>query len=79
MSIFLGVMSLPNINPNCFYKLNTRRVIGQWRGGAVEGVVVPINPTVLIDAELRESLTQMAQAITMQAQSMTDQVNRQNV
>ena len=71
--------------------MNTRRVIGQRRGGAVagynqappeaptEGVAMPINPAGLIDGEVRASLDQMAQAINMKAQAMTDQVNHQNV
>ena len=38
-----------------------------------------VNPTGLTDAEVGESLAKMAQVITMQAQAMTSQVNRQNV
>ncbi|XP_069150522.1 uncharacterized protein [Solanum lycopersicum] len=44
-----------------------------------EGVAMPVNPAGLTDAEVRASLAQMAQAITMQAQAMTAQVNRQDV
>ncbi|XP_069144489.1 uncharacterized protein [Solanum lycopersicum] len=44
-----------------------------------EGVAMPVNPAGLTDAEVRASLAQMAQAITMQAQAMTSQVNRQDV
>ena len=40
---------------------------------------MPVNPVGLTDAEVRTSLAQMAQAITMQAQVMTAQVNRQDV
>ena len=42
-------------------------------------MAIPINATGLTDAEVRASLAQMAQDITMQVQAMTDQVNRQNV
>ena len=71
--------------------MKTRRKIDRRSKGAaardnpvtpqvpVEGVVMPINPDRLIDAEVRDYLAQNAQSITMQAQSMTDQVNRQNV
>ena len=38
-----------------------------------------VNQAGLTDAEVRASLAQMAQAITMQAQAMTTQVNRQDV
>lgn len=44
-----------------------------------EGVAVPVNPVGLTDAEVRASLAQMAQAITMQAQAMTAEVNRHDV
>nr|XP_025886187.1 uncharacterized protein LOC112941207 [Solanum lycopersicum] len=44
-----------------------------------EGVAMPVNPAGLTDAEVRASLAQMSQAITMQAQAMTAQVNRQDV
>ena len=40
---------------------------------------MPVNPAGLTDAEVRASLAQMAQAITVQAQVMTDQVKRKNV
>ena len=38
-----------------------------------------VSPAGLTNAEVRESMSQMAQAITMQAQAMIAQVNRQNV
>ena len=38
-----------------------------------------VNLTGLNDAEVRESLAQMAKDITMQDHAMTDQVNRKNV
>ena len=38
-----------------------------------------VNPAGLTDAEVRAYLAQMAQAITMQAQAMTAQVNLQDV
>ena len=69
--------------------MNTRRDIGQGRGAAdvrdnqvppqapSEGVDMPVNCAGLTDAEVRASLAQMAQAITMQAQAMTNQVNWQ--
>ena len=38
-----------------------------------------VYPVGLTDAEVRASLAQMAQAITLQAQAMTVQVNRQDV
>ena len=44
-----------------------------------EAVVMPVNPAGLNNVEVRESLSQIAQAITMQAQDITVQVNRQNV
>ena len=68
--------------------MNTRRRIGQRRRGAaagsnqvpphapVEGVAMPVNPVGLTDAKVREYLAQMEHAITMQAQDMTNQVNR---
>ncbi|XP_015087001.1 uncharacterized protein LOC107030123 [Solanum pennellii] len=71
--------------------MNTRRNVGQMRRGATagdnqlapqapaEGVAMPINPSGLTYAEVRAYLAQMEQAITIQAQAMTDQVNRQNV
>ncbi|XP_015072625.1 uncharacterized protein LOC107016782 [Solanum pennellii] len=40
---------------------------------------MPVNSARLTDAEVRASLAQMEQAITMQGQAMTDQVNRQNI
>ena len=67
--------------------MNTRRTICQRSGGAtvgenqvppqapVEGVAMMVNPDGLTDAEVWESVAQIAQAIIMQAQSMTDHVN----
>ena len=91
ISDFPYVMSMSNINPCCFQKINTRRTIGQRRGGvaaggnqvppqaSVEGVAMTVNPAGLTDSEVRAYLVQMEHAITMQAQSMTDKVKRQNV
>ncbi|XP_027772717.1 uncharacterized protein LOC107018809 [Solanum pennellii] len=71
-------------------RMNNWRTKGLRRGGVAargnqnppqapaEGVAIPVNPAGLIDAEVRASLAQMAQAITMQAHAMTAQVNRQN-
>ncbi|XP_069155274.1 uncharacterized protein [Solanum lycopersicum] len=71
--------------------MNTWRTKGRRTGAAAargnqnppqapaEGVAMPVNPAGLTDAEVRASLAQMAQAITMQAQAMTAQVNRQDV
>ena len=68
--------------------MNTRRTIGQRRGGAAaevnqvppqaspEGMAMLVNPAGLTDARVRASLAQMTQVITMQAQAITDQVNR---
>ena len=39
---------------------------------------MPVNPAGLTDALVKASLAHMAQAITMQAQDMTSQLNRQN-
>ena len=84
-------MNMYNINPCCFQRMNTWRTKGLRTGAAAargnqnppqapaEGVAMPINPAGLTDAEVRASLAQMAQAITMQAQAMTAQVNRQDV
>ena len=59
--------------------MNTRRNIGQRRGGAAtwdnqippkvaaEEVARPVNPAWLTDAEVRTALAHMDQAITMQA------------
>ena len=67
------------------------RTLCQRRGGAaaggnqvppqapVEGVAMLVNPAGLIDVKVWAYLAQMAQAITMQAQAMIAQVNRQNV
>ena len=86
MPDFRGVMSVCNINPCYFHRMNTRRTIGLRRGGGAvegnqvppqapaEGVAMPVSPSGLTDAEVRSSLAQMAQAITMQAQAMTAQV-----
>ena len=38
-----------------------------------------VNPAGLTDAKVRESVTQLAQAITMQSQAMTAQVNQLDV
>ena len=71
--------------------MNTRRTIGQRRGGATAGgnqvapqdlaerVAMPVNPDWLNVAEVWASLDQMTQSITMQPQDLTDQVNRLNV
>lgn len=71
--------------------MNTWRTKGPRRGGATsrgnqnppsdlaEGVVMPINPPSLTDAEVRASLNKMAQAITMEAHDMTALVNQQVV
>ena len=40
---------------------------------------MPLNLVELTDVEVRSSLAQMENTITMQAQAMTAQVNRQNV
>ncbi|XP_010326514.1 uncharacterized protein [Solanum lycopersicum] len=40
---------------------------------------MPVSPARLIDAEVRASLAQMAQAITMQAQAMTAQMRKAKV
>ena len=74
-----------------FQRMNSRSDIGQKRGGAVavgnqdplqalsEGVAMLVNPAGLTDAEVRASLSQMAQTITMQHQALTAQVRRQDV
>ena len=71
--------------------MNTWRTKGPSRGGAAatgnqnpfqapaEGLVMPVNPARLTDVEVRASLDQIAQAITMGAQYMTALVNRQDV
>ena len=81
-------MNVSNINPCCFQRMNTWKTNGLRRGGAAtrgnqnppqapdEGVPMPVNRVGLTDVEVRASLAQMAQAITMQAQAMTAQVNR---
>ena len=83
-------MSLYNINPCCFQRLNTRRTICHRRGGAAtgdnqvppqapsEGVAMMVNPTWLTDVEVRAYLAHMLKDIAMHAQSM-NQVNRKNV
>ena len=70
-------MSVSNINPYCFLNMFTRRNAGQRRGGAVgrgnqvppqapyEGVTMPNNPDGFTDANVREYLAEMAQAINM--------------
>ena len=45
----------------------------------VEAMAIPVNPAGLTNAYVRASLAQMENVITMQAQAMTDQVNRYNV
>ena len=84
-------MSVFNIKSYYFQRMNTRRNIGHWRkGGAAGGNQVPpkaptkgvpmsVNLTRLSDAEIQASLAQTAQSITMQAQAMNAQVNRQDV
>ena len=84
-------MSVPKINSYYFERMNTRRNVGQRRGGAAaggnqvppqapaEGVAMLVNPNGLTDVQVRESLAQMAHSITIQAQAMTVQFNRQNV
>ena len=84
-------MNVSNINPCCFQRMNTWRTKGLRTGAATarcnknppqapaEGVAMPVNPARLNDAEVRASLAQMAQAITMQAHAMTFQVNRLDV
>ena len=61
--------------------MNTCRATGQRRGGAAArgNQNPPQAPAELTDAEVRASLAQMAQAITMQAQAMTTQVNQHDV
>ena len=81
-------MNVSDINPCCFQRMNTWRTKGLRTGAAAargnqnppqapaEGVAMPVNQARLSDAEVRASLAQMAQDITMQDQSMTSQVNR---
>ena len=71
-----------------FQRMNSRIDIGQKRGGAVavgnhdplqalsEGVAMLVNPAGLTDAEVRASLSQMAQTITMQHQAITPKSTR---
>ena len=40
-----------------------------------EGVAMPVNPAGLTDTEVRAYLAKMEQAITMETQSMTAQIN----
>ena len=79
-------MNVSNINPCCFQRMNTWRTKSLRNRSRssynqnppqapVEGVAMLVNPARLTDAEVRASLAQMAQAITMQAQAMTAQVN----
>ena len=82
---------MSNINPCLFYRMNTRRSNGQWRGGEAvggtqnppqapaEGGSMPVNPVWLTDAEVRASLAQMTQAIMMLAKAMTAKVNWQDI
>ena len=84
-------MSVSKINTCCYHRMKTKRTICQRRGGEdagtnqvppqspAEGVAMPVNRAGLTDAEVQASLAQMSQAITMRAQPMTDQINRQNV
>ena len=84
-------MNMSDINPCCFQRRNSWRTKGLRTGAAVvrgnqnppqalaEVVAMPVNPAGLTDAELSACLAQMEQAITMQAQAMTAQVNRQDV
>ena len=44
-----------------------------------KGVVMPVNPARLTDAEVRASLAQIAHTITMQHQALTAHFNRQDV
>ena len=46
---------------------------------SIEEVAMTVNVFVLNEAEVQESLEQMAHAITIQAKAMTYKVNRQNV
>ncbi|TMX04117.1 hypothetical protein EJD97_011491 [Solanum chilense] len=71
--------------------MNTRRNTGVEIGGATIGVnqvppqapatgmEIPVNQTRLTDGEKRTNLVQMAKAITLQAHSMTAQVEQQGV
>ena len=80
-------MIVSNSNSYFFHKMNTRGNASHERVGPaaegnhvppqapVEGVAKPVNPAGLTNAEVREYLTQMAYAITMQAQVITAQVN----
>ena len=84
-------MNVSNINPYSFQIMNTWRTKGLRTGVAaakgnqnppqalVEGVAISVDPVGFIDAEVRASLDQMAQAITMQAQAMTAQFNQHDV
>ena len=70
-SDFLGVMSVSNIIPCYFQRMNTRREIGQRRGGAADGenqvppqappeiIDMLINPARLTVTEVRGSLAQI--------------------
>ena len=71
--------------------MNTRRNIGREIGGAAVGVnQVPsqappagmemhVNPTGLLHGEVRKSLVEMSQAITLRAQAMTAKAEQQGV
>ena len=84
-------MNMSDINPCCFQRRNSCRTNGLRTGAAAvrgnqnpsqalaEGVAMPVNPAGLTNVEVRASLDQMAQDITMQAQAMTTQLNRQDV
>ena len=63
MSYLIGFMNVSNINAFCFHRMNTRRTIGQRRGdnqvpsqAPAEGVVMPVNPAGLTDAEVQAYL-----------------------
>ena len=83
-------MRVSNIN-STFSKLNTRRNAGRGRGkAAVGGNKVPpgapavememlVNPAGLTDGQVRIDLVQMSQAITLQGQAMTAQIEQQGV
>ena len=62
--------------------MNTRRKVGNEIGEATTGVIqvspqapaagieIPVNPTGFTDGEVRKTLVQMAQASTLQAQTI---------
>ena len=71
-------MSVSNINYYCFQRSAAAGGNQVPPQAPTEGVAILVNPAGLTDAEVWESLAQMAQAITMQAQAMNSKVNRQN-